>query len=82
MHPARYLALIGLDETERARRDDEAWRAWHRRPDAAPAVDGEAVPALGGRADMGARDGGSAMRRLRVASVVGRVAGWSLLSRR
>jgi hypothetical protein len=39
MHPGRFLSLLAIDEAERASQRDEAFREWHRQPDALPIVE-------------------------------------------
>lgn len=47
MRPSHYVGLIAGDDGRAATRRDEEFRAWHRRPDAAPLPDEPPTPQRG-----------------------------------
>lgn len=72
MYPSFLVNVFTRNDHERRQRRDEAWRAWHRQPDALPLPDEP--------------PGGRAWRRslagLGSLAIVARLVGWSQLLRR
>jgi hypothetical protein len=83
MHPGRFLTLITEDEHERRRRDDEAFRAWHRRPDALPDAQRPASAPMAADRTLPRRASSPAPHRSPgLALLLGRLRGWGLVTRR
>jgi hypothetical protein len=72
VYPNFIVDVITGNDRERQRRRDEAWRAWHRQPDALPLAE---EPPRG-------RMWRLPLHGLGLTSIVARLAGWSQLIRR
>ncbi|HET9521737.1 MAG TPA: hypothetical protein VFO73_11870 [Candidatus Limnocylindrales bacterium] len=72
MYPNFIVDVMTGNDRERQRRRDEAWRAWHRQPDAVPLPD--ELPRSRGRH--------LALPGIGLSTLLTRLAGWSQIIRR